>query len=203
MFELADRQLSRATRRTLFRLTALFNNFFGIAIKRYFAWELAEISTLLSSAGPLLSAKKADRTDTLFALEGKPARPKVLGEATGLNCCTKVRRLTCTAQGYTLVKRLRPFERREFKTPRPPRVFMRTKKPWVRLRRITDGWNVRFMVFFLGKAFYYIKLRVGLSNTQAIHCAIAQLKRYNKALKIFTVTTTFYARTLAQLHSKA
>ena len=32
-------------------------------------------------------------------------------------------------------------------TLRPPRVFIRTKKPWVRLRRVTEGWNVRFIGF--------------------------------------------------------
>ena len=30
-------------------------------------------------------------------------------------------------------------------TARPPRVFMRTRKPWVRLRLTTDGWNVRLV----------------------------------------------------------
>jgi len=31
-------------------------------------------------------------------------------------------------------------------TARPPRVFMRTKKPWVRARRTLEGWYVRFML---------------------------------------------------------
>jgi hypothetical protein len=30
-------------------------------------------------------------------------------------------------------------------TARPPRVFMRTKKPWVRARRVFEGWYVRFI----------------------------------------------------------
>jgi len=43
--------------------------------------------------------------------------------------------------------------RRPLKTRRPPVVFMRLRKPWVRLRRITDGWKVRFMGFaFFGKS---------------------------------------------------
>src|SRR5699024_10448223 len=42
--------------------------------------------------------------------------------------------------------RLRPLARRALMTARPPRVFMRTRKPCVRLRRVTEGWNVRFMV---------------------------------------------------------
>jgi len=46
-------------------------------------------------------------------------------------------------------------------TALPPRVFIRTKKPWVRFLLITDGWYVRFM--FLPrvnrKARYYKALR--------------------------------------------
>jgi len=41
---------------------------------------------------------------------------------------------------------LRPLARLALMTARPPRVFMRTKKPWVRARRVFDGWYVRFMV---------------------------------------------------------
>ncbi len=37
-------------------------------------------------------------------------------------------------------RRLRPLARRALMTARPPRVFMRTKKPWVRARRILEGW---------------------------------------------------------------
>src|SRR3546814_153534 len=40
---------------------------------------------------------------------------------------------------YT-ARRLRPLARRAFSTARPPRVFLRTRKPWVRLRRVTGGW---------------------------------------------------------------
>ena len=43
--------------------------------------------------------------------------------------------------------RFRPLARRARMIERPPRVFMRTRKPWVRLRRVTEGWNVRFMGF--------------------------------------------------------
>jgi len=35
--------------------------------------------------------------------------------------------------------RARPLARRALMTARPLRVFMRTRKPWVRLRRVTDG----------------------------------------------------------------
>jgi hypothetical protein len=32
-------------------------------------------------------------------------------------------------------------------TARPPRVFMRVRKPWVRARLTLEGWYVRFMVY--------------------------------------------------------
>lgn len=42
--------------------------------------------------------------------------------------------------------RARPLARRARITARPPRVLMRTRKPWVLLRRTTEGWKVRFMM---------------------------------------------------------
>lgn len=39
---------------------------------------------------------------------------------------------------YT-ARRVRPLARRAAITARPPRVFIRTKKPWVRARRTFDG----------------------------------------------------------------
>ncbi len=42
--------------------------------------------------------------------------------------------------GPQIARRLRPLARRALITARPPRVFMRTRKPWVRLRRVTEGW---------------------------------------------------------------
>ena len=43
-------------------------------------------------------------------------------------------------------RRLRPLARRAAITARPPRVFMRVKKPWVRARFTLEGWYVRFMI---------------------------------------------------------
>ncbi len=37
------------------------------------------------------------------------------------------------------LRRARPFARRARMTARPPRVFMRTRNPWVRWRRVLDG----------------------------------------------------------------
>lgn len=48
------------------------------------------------------------------------------------------------ALGQTL-RRARPLARRARITARPPRVRMRTRKPWVRFLRTTEGWNVRFI----------------------------------------------------------
>jgi hypothetical protein len=42
-------------------------------------------------------------------------------------------------QDQTL-SRARPFARRARITAAPERVRMRTRKPWVRFRRMTDGW---------------------------------------------------------------
>ena len=38
---------------------------------------------------------------------------------------------------------MRPFARRRLMTARPFLVFMRERKPWVRLRRRLWGWKVR------------------------------------------------------------
>jgi hypothetical protein len=46
---------------------------------------------------------------------------------------------------YT-ARRLRPLARRARSTARPPRVPLRTRKPWRRVRRVFDGWYVRFIV---------------------------------------------------------
>jgi len=43
------------------------------------------------------------------------------------------------------LRRLRPFARRALMTRRPPGVFMRARKPWVRTRLILLGWYVLFM----------------------------------------------------------
>ena len=48
-------------------------------------------------------------------------------------------------QTYT-ARRLRPLARRAAMTERPPRVFMRVRKPCVRARLTFDGWYVRFMM---------------------------------------------------------
>jgi hypothetical protein len=44
------------------------------------------------------------------------------------------------------VSRSRPLARRAESTLRPPTVFIRARKPCVRLRLTTEGWYVRFMI---------------------------------------------------------
>ena len=43
------------------------------------------------------------------------------------------------------IRCLRPFARRAFSTARPPRVFMRARKPCVRACLSLPGWKVRFI----------------------------------------------------------
>ena len=42
--------------------------------------------------------------------------------------------------GYGRTRRLRPFARRRLMTFRPPVVFIRARKPWLRLRLMLLGW---------------------------------------------------------------
>jgi len=43
------------------------------------------------------------------------------------------------------LRRARPLARRALNTLRPPGVLIRARKPWLRLRLITLGWNVLFI----------------------------------------------------------
>lgn len=47
---------------------------------------------------------------------------------------------------YVTASRFRPFARRFLRIWRPDRVFIRARKPWVRLRRRLFGWYVRFIL---------------------------------------------------------
>ena len=51
----------------------------------------------------------------------------------------RVQAETLAARGYN-PRRRRPFARRLRSTARPPRVLLRTRKPWRRARRVLDGW---------------------------------------------------------------
>jgi len=60
------------------------------------------------------------RAEMLAPLQPRAARQRAIPLAQALN-------------------RARPLARRARSTPRPPRVCMRARKPWVRLRRFTEG----------------------------------------------------------------
>ena len=55
------------------------------------------------------------------------------------------RKAGVAGRGVQGAKRARPLARRAFRTRRPPLVAIRARKPWVRLRWMMLGWNVRFM----------------------------------------------------------
>jgi len=62
-----------------------------------------------------------------------------------LHCAECVAQLKSYFDAYT-ASLARPLARRARITARPPRVFMRTKNPWVRFLFVTEGWYVRFIL---------------------------------------------------------
>ena len=89
---------------------------------------------------------------------GQAVRPQVQPEIAPRPRCSRRERLLVVlaalqpraagqraGAGNQTLNRARPFARRARSTPRPPRVRLRTRKPCVRLRRVTDGWYVRFI----------------------------------------------------------
>jgi len=73
----------------------------------------------------------------------RPCRGKYLGNRVRAEPLS----LAISLVGDQTPSRARPFARRARITALPPRLRMRTRKPCVRLRRTTDGWKVRFIVF--------------------------------------------------------
>lgn len=84
---------------------------------------------------------KMRRADTLgFAAQaGKIRRLAQVGAA------GKPRGRHASGFGAQGMRRLRPLARRALSTRRPPRVFIRARKPCVRACLSLPGWNVRFM----------------------------------------------------------
>jgi hypothetical protein len=78
-----------------------------------------------------------------------PPHPRALLEHR-LKLGTSTDALVGAKRNYSLltVRRLRPFARRRFRTSRPFFVLIRTRNPWVPLRRRVFGWNVRFPFMF-------------------------------------------------------
>src|SRR6185436_6932848 len=78
---------------------------------------------------------------------GAPPQPHVLAQTLS-PLRPRTRRRHGASYFFAIVTeiRLRPFERRRRRTSRPPRVFLRARNPWVRLRLLLWGWYVRFTV---------------------------------------------------------
>jgi hypothetical protein len=90
------------------------------------------------------------RTQVLGITRGLPVLPVV--SVAGFYC-RLLRRPACGKDPQT-ARRARPLRRRARRIACPAGVAMRARNPWVRLRRTTEGWNVRFMGKSLGeKAF--------------------------------------------------
>ena len=90
-------------------------------------------SAIPSSAG---AKQRFERTDA--------REPKASNAATrDVTCRRDIRFDRGGVQGAS---RTRPLARRAESTLRPPTLFIRARKPGVRLRLMTDGWYVRFMV---------------------------------------------------------
>ena len=99
-----------------------------------------------------LTAERTSRLATLirsWLRLGAPSRPAG-GAAAGDACGSRGStigvagrwngRSRWSANARQTARRLRPLARRARITAWPPRVFWRTRKPWVLLRRQTDGW---------------------------------------------------------------
>jgi hypothetical protein len=85
---------------------------------------------------------------------GAPTKPHLLGDA----ACRHAYFLAAVTE-----IRLRPFARRRRRTSRPPRVFLRARKPCVRLRLLLCGWYVRFTAILR-------RLRSGIDTQSRTGC---------------------------------
>jgi hypothetical protein len=83
--------------------------------------------------------------DKIFSL---PSRSKRASEMHASRQ-PRLARKTVTRWRLQTASRARPLARRALMTARPPRVFMRSRKPCVRARRVLEGWYVRFMAIRL------------------------------------------------------
>ncbi len=102
----------------------------------------------------------ADGSAATFAADGQPQapRPDIISlkhddhpprrhEATAVRIASgKIRPPPETKTGWETqtARRLRPLARRRLMTARPFLVRIRTRKPWVRFRRVVLGWYVLF-----------------------------------------------------------
>lgn len=87
---------------------------------------------------PVCARSRARACRGAFAPRIAPQRTRADAGAASLSRCA-------TPYFFAVVTeiRLRPFARRRRRTSRPPRVFLRARKPCVRLRLLLWGWYVR------------------------------------------------------------
>src|SRR5215813_2294923 len=103
-----------------------------------------------------------------FALDreilGTPSQPHVLADST--------RSASSRHYFFAIVTemRLRPLARRRRSTSRPPRVFLRARKPCVRLRLLLWGWYVRLLTASLRR------LRSGIDTRPRRGCQVADCR---------------------------
>ncbi len=94
-------------------------------------WGLLAVGAIANMAAksPLLRLPQAYRraAEPATACDLRAIGRRVPGQATRFGPCQTARRL-------------RPLARRAAITARPPRLFMRTRKPWVRARRVFEAW---------------------------------------------------------------
>ena len=91
----------------------------------------------------------------------RPAEQRIELPCAGQPVATAPRHHTSGARRDQGASRARPLARRAESTLRPPAVFIRARKPCVRLRLTTEGWKVRFMVDGPWLKKPYIRARYG------------------------------------------
>jgi len=143
------RNASRATRRTRLRVTARGANFLPITSPSRAGAPFARPYRTKCSVRAHGRKRKTDENSSVF--KSLAAFGKLAARAINVNSIERSRRSRLASHGHKherrrrdhyrpqTARRLRPFARRALMTLRPPAVFMRTRKPWVRLRRVTDG----------------------------------------------------------------
>ncbi len=126
------RKLSLIRRLILFRATAVGIIFFGtIKPKRGYSKPFGAASRSSPGRAHTQRKRKTDENSSVSRIFF--SHPKVLSGfvVTATEPESGIRTQTA--------KRLRPLARRALMTARPPTVFIRARKPWVRLRRTTEG----------------------------------------------------------------
>jgi hypothetical protein len=81
------------------------------------------------------------KTPTCLKQTGKcRSAPEPVALVRAYRCRRGQRGVGSAGRRVQTASRVRPFARRARRTLRPPILFMRARKPCVRLRRTTEGW---------------------------------------------------------------